>query len=72
IDGRDATEVLTEYARTSTGQKNSFSADQKKAADVNSDGIIDGRDATAVLSYYAYTSTGRSISLIDFVKGGTN
>jgi len=72
IDGRDATEVLTEYARTSTGHKNSFSADQKKAADVNSDGIIDGRDATAVLSYYAYISTGRSISLIDFVKGGTD
>ena len=45
---------------------------RKKAADVNSDGIIDGRDATAVLSYYAYISTGRSISLIDFVKGGTD
>ena len=69
IDGRDATAILTEYARTSAGQAVSFSKAQVKAADLNKDGIVDGRDASAVLSYYAYSSTNgnKAVSLEEFV-----
>ena len=66
IDGRDATDVLTDYARTSTGKGSSFNEEQKKAADVNNDGIIDGRDATRILTYYAKISVGEDISISEF------
>jgi len=68
IDGRNATDVLTEYAKTSTGQDSKYTEEQKKAADVNNDGIIDGRDATAILTYYAKTSTGYTGTLTDFIE----
>ena len=68
IDGRDATDVLTEYAKTSTGQDSKYSEEQKKAADVNNDDILDGRDATAILTYYAKTSTGYTGTLTDFIE----
>ena len=68
IDGRDATDVLTEYAAASTGQPSKYNESQQKAADVNKDGMIDGRDATAILTYYAYTSVGNSGSFEDFLK----
>ena len=71
IDGRDASAILTYYAKTSTGQKGDFDDNQKKAADVNSDKIIDGRDATLVLSYYTYTSTGHSVSLDEYISSQT-
>ena len=67
IDGRDATAILTHYAKTSTGQKGDFDEDQLKAAEVNKDGIVDGRDATIVLSYYAYTSSGKSVTLDEYI-----
>ena len=63
IDGRDATDILTEYAKTSTGHTASFSKEQQTAADVNNDSIVDARDATAVLSYYAVISTGKGTTL---------
>ena len=68
IDGRDATDVLTEYAKTSTGQESKYTEEQKKAADVNKDGILDGRDATAILTYYAKTSTGYSGTLEEYME----
>ena len=68
IDGRDATAILTHYAKTSTGQKGDLSEDQIEAAEVNKDGIVDGKDATIVLSYYAYTSSGNSITLDEYIK----
>ena len=68
IDGRDATDILTEYAKTSTGQKSKYSEEQKKAADVNNDVIIDGRDATNILTYYAKISVGEKMTLEQFVK----
>lgn len=68
IDGRDATDVLTEYAKTSTGQASKYTEEQSKAADVNKDGIIDGRDATAILTYYAKTSVGEKMTLEDFIE----
>ena len=67
IDGRDATDVLTDYAKTSTGQESKYNEDQKKAADVNNDNIIDGRDATNILTYYAKISVGEKITLEEFI-----
>ena len=58
VDGRDATMVLTEYARTSANGGTPFSGDGRtvKAADIDENGIIDARDATSILTYYAYIS----------------
>ena len=67
IDGRDATDVLTDYAKTSTGHETKYNEEQKTAADVNRDNIIDGRDATIILTYYAYISTGHDMTLEDFI-----
>ena len=68
IDGRDATDVLTDYAKTSTGQESKYTEEQKTAADVNKDNIIDGRDATNILTYYAKISVGEKMTLEQFVK----
>ncbi len=56
VDGRDATDVLTDYARISAGYSSAFSASQKIAADANKDNVVDGRDATIILTYYASSS----------------
>ncbi|HQM02182.1 MAG TPA: leucine-rich repeat protein, partial [Ruminococcus flavefaciens] len=68
IDGRDATDVLTEYAKTSTGQDSKYTEEQKKAADANKDGIIDGRDATLILTYYAKTSVGETMTIEEYIE----
>ena len=65
IDGRDASMILTEYARTSTSHDSEFSNEQRKAADVNNDNVVDGRDATLVLTYYTLTSTGKKTSFAE-------
>ncbi len=67
IDGRDATDVLTNYAKTSTGQDTKYSEKQLKSADANNDGVVDGRDATLILTFYAYISTGNSISFEGYI-----
>ena len=57
IDARDASAVLTYYAKSSAGAEiadiEMFNAEK---ADYNNDGIIDGRDATEILTYYAKSS----------------
>ena len=55
IDGRDATSVLTDYAKTSV-DKNAVSYLNECFADFNDDGVIDGRDATSILTFYAKSS----------------
>ncbi len=55
IDGRDATSVLKDYAKTSV-DKNAVSYLNEYYADFNDDGVIDGRDATAILTFYAKSS----------------
>ena len=72
IDGRDATDILTDYAKTSTGQDSKYNEEQKTAADVNKDNIIDGRDATAILSYYVKTSVGEKITLEEYIDSLKN
>ena len=48
-----------------------FTDEQKKAADVNKDGLINAVDASCILSYYAYTSTTKDTlkkTLEEFLK----
>ena len=72
VDGRDATDVLTEYAKTSIGQESKYNEEQKKAADTNNDDVIDGRDATLILTFYAYISTGHSMSMAEYIAASAN
>lgn len=52
VDGRDASAVLTEYARISVGNEPLFTETQRYVADANGDGIITATDATDILTYY--------------------
>lgn len=62
VDVSDASLVLAEYALIQTGEKSSFTSEQKNVADVNKDGIIDSSDASKILAYYADISTGKTPS----------
>ena len=66
IDARDASEVLTYYAKTSAGGKSTLA--NSSAADVNSDKVVDGRDASTILAYYAVASIGYDGTVNDFIK----
>ena len=70
INAVDASYVLEDYARTSTGKSSNFNDAQKKAADVNNDKNINAVDASYILSYYAYASTTKEnpLSLEEFMK----
>ena len=57
VDGKDASDVLTMYSKSSVG-KTAIASTLKQKCDVNCDGIIDGKDATDILSYYSFTSVG--------------
>lgn len=58
IDAKDASFILAEYSRLSTGDNATFTSAQKSAADVNFDGMTDSKDASRILGYYSYLSTG--------------
>jgi hypothetical protein len=67
----DASNVLAEYARLSTGDRIGYFKDsRKKAADVNKDGSTDAVDASQILSYYAYAATahGESMSIEEYLS----
>ncbi len=68
IDSIDASLVLTEYARVSTGEVSGFDSVETFCADVDSDENVNASDASSVLSYYAYAATGGTDSLEDFLK----
>ncbi len=69
IDAKDASMILVEYSKASTGAESEFTESQKLAGDVNGDGKIDAKDASAVLAYYALvsTATGDVPTLKEFV-----
>ena len=52
IDGRDASDVLNDYAMISANKANYSHIN----SDYNNDGVIDGRDASEILAYYAKSS----------------
>ena len=64
IDSNDASVVLEDYAKASTGGESEI---DKTVGDINSDGIVDSNDASIILAYYAAVSTGKDIKLEDFL-----
>ncbi|MDO4862621.1 MAG: dockerin type I domain-containing protein [Ruminococcus sp.] len=67
IDANDASFVLVEYAKVSTGGESALTPEEVAAADVNGDGKVDAKDASAILAYYSYLSTGGDKSLRDYL-----
>ena len=61
IDGRDASYVLTDYAKHSV-KSDDISYLNKDYADYDDNGIIDARDASAILSKYAENSVKKEMS----------
>lgn len=57
LDAKDATLVLTDYARTSAGKSSLLNETQRVYADMNGDRMITAVDATAILTTYARSST---------------
>ena len=53
VDGRDATEILTNYAMASVGDEMNIDI---VLSDCDFNGMIDARDASAVLTAYAKSS----------------
>lgn len=68
IDAKDASLILSAYAKKATGQDMELTVDQIEAADVNVDTLVDSKDASLVLSYYAYTATGGKDDFTSFMK----
>ncbi|MCM1132325.1 MAG: dockerin type I domain-containing protein [Ruminococcus flavefaciens] len=62
VDASDASKVLGEYSRLSTGAEALFSSRQSIQADVNRDGVINSKDASRILLYYSVNSTGGNAS----------
>ena len=57
IDSSDASSILAEYSRASTGIALMFTKKQSIVGDVNGDGFTDSSDASRVLEIYAMHST---------------
>ncbi|MDE5854628.1 MAG: leucine-rich repeat protein [Ruminococcus sp.] len=57
VDAIDASNILEEYSKVSTGSPTTFTKKKKIMSDINYDGIIDAVDASSVLSIYAKLST---------------
>ena len=70
VSADDASMVLMEYSRNSTGEKETFTELQKKLADIDKNGKIEATDATMILRYYAYLSTGGELSFEEYLKEG--
>lgn len=68
VSAKDASAILVEYSKLSTGADSTLTDAQKAAADVNGDGKTDAKDASAILAYYSYLSTGGTDSLKAFLK----
>lgn len=68
INSADASFVLNEYAKTSTGGGISSSTYKRVVADVNKDGAVNSADASLILRHYAEESTGNSITSFPNVK----
>ena len=62
VDSVDASKILKEYARVSTGYGSILDERQKAAADVDGSGRVDSIDASNVLAFYSYISGGGTIT----------
>lgn len=68
VDSTDASDILSAYAKLSTGNRAVLSDSEIEKMDIDKDGMIDSTDASLVLSYYAYISTSGSGLLGDYIK----
>ncbi|MDO4863182.1 MAG: dockerin type I domain-containing protein [Ruminococcus sp.] len=68
VSAKDASAILVEYSKLSTGDDPTFTEAQKAAADVNGDGKTDAKDASVILAYYAYLSTGGTDDMQTYLK----
>ncbi len=57
VDAKDASSVLAEYAKASTGGVLTFSKKQRIVGDMEPDGAINAKDASRILVEYARLST---------------
>lgn len=57
VDAKDASLILLEYAKMSTGEEGAFNTIKQMRANVNFDNNIDAKDASFILYYYAFAST---------------
>ena len=57
VDAKDASAVLTEYSRASTGAALTFTKKQRIVSDMEADGAINSKDASKILIEYAKLST---------------
>lgn len=57
VDAIDASEILEEYSRASTGLPLMFTKKKKIMGDVNHDGVTDAVDASSILAIYSELST---------------
>ena len=63
VDAKDASAVLAEYSRASTGAELKFTPWQKYVGDMKPDRVIDANDASRILIEYARLSTMSDSSL---------
>lgn len=66
VDSIDSSEVMIEYALTSTGGR-TFNDEEWVVADMNHDGWVDSIDASAMLVYYAWLSTGEKGNIFEYM-----
>ncbi len=57
VDAIDASEIIEEYSRASTGLPLMFTKKKKIMGDINHDGVVDSVDASSVLAIYSDLST---------------
>ena len=67
IDARDASVILTAYAKLSVNSATTNDIDID-AYDINKDNITDARDASVILGYYAKISSGFDMTLNAYMK----
>ena len=70
IDAVDASNILSQYTKYSTGAAEP-TAEDLAVCDVNGDGYIDSVDASKVLAYYSYVSTDGTLSFTEFLEKQT-
>ena len=67
IDSVDASNVLAEYSRISTGKSRTFDNRLWTMADINHDGDVDSIDSSNMLAYYSWLSRGNSGNLYEYM-----
>ncbi|MDE5584486.1 MAG: hypothetical protein K2J08_12380 [Ruminococcus sp.] len=74
IDSVDASMVLGEYSKISSGGEKSFDESMNIASDINTDMRLDTVDASQILAYYSYSSRipeGETcMSIFEYLKSG--